>query len=119
MDGGLPLRELEDIIEVEFPDDGDYETVGGFLTASAGQVPPPGSVIAYRGWTFTVRSADEKRVVAVEIERGTPGSDAEGDGGGASGSSDSAPQATVAARPAGIEAAGATQRAFVRIAEET
>ncbi len=76
VDAGLPLRELEDVLEIEFPKDGDYETVGGFLTATAGQVPPPGSVVAYAGWTFTVRAADEKRVSAVEIERGTPTGDA-------------------------------------------
>ena len=69
VDAGLPLRELEEVLEVEFPEDGDYETLGGFLTATAGQVPPKGSLVAYGGFTFTVREADEKRVHAVEVSR--------------------------------------------------
>ena len=55
--------------ELEFPEGGDYETLGGFLTATAGRVPPPGSLVVWGGLTFTVKQADDRRVLKVEIAR--------------------------------------------------
>ncbi|MFL5311816.1 MAG: transporter associated domain-containing protein, partial [Myxococcales bacterium] len=54
---------------VDFPEGGDYETLGGFLTATAGRVPPPGSLVVWGGLTFTVKQADDRRVLKVEIAR--------------------------------------------------
>ncbi len=85
-DGAVPLHELEGILnerpegvegaepsppppEVRFPDQGDYETLGGFVTARAGRVPPVGSLVVWDGLTFTVRAGDERRVAKVEIAR--------------------------------------------------
>jgi len=81
-DASVPLRELEDFLneraegegedpdrEVRFPEEGDYETLGGFVTATAGRVPAVGSLLAWDGLTFTVRGGDERRVTRVEIAR--------------------------------------------------
>ncbi len=68
-DGSVPLRELEDHLGVDFPEGGDYETLGGFLTATAGRVPPAGSLVVWGGLTFTVKQADDRRVLKVEIAR--------------------------------------------------
>lgn len=89
-DAAIPLHDLEGVLnarpeegdgaapadgpapapkEVRFPDEGDYETLGGFVTATAGRVPPVGAVIAWDGLTFTVRAGDERRVTRVEIEQ--------------------------------------------------
>lgn len=84
-DAGVSLRDLEEVLEIEFPEEGDYETLGGFLTATAGQVPPQGSLVAYGGYTFTVRDADEKRVVSVEITRSAESGDDVGGGEGGGG----------------------------------
>jgi putative hemolysin len=62
-----------DPAEVRFPEEGDYETLGGFVTATAGRVPPVGSVIDWDGLAFTVRGGDERRVTRVEIARREPG----------------------------------------------
>ena len=68
-DGAVSLREVEQHLGVEFPEEGDYETLGGFLTATAGRVPPTGSLVVWGGLTFTVKMADERRVLKVEIAR--------------------------------------------------
>ncbi len=83
-DGAIPLHDLESFLndrsnpatgerqpasEVHFPEEGDYETLGGFVTATAGGVPPVGALIAWDGLTFTVRAGDERRVAKVEIAR--------------------------------------------------
>jgi CBS domain containing-hemolysin-like protein len=81
-DATVPLRELEEYLDKEtgvgpgaasairFPDEGDYETLGGFVTATAGRVPPVGAHVDRDGFRFTVRSADDRRVTRVEIARG-------------------------------------------------
>jgi putative hemolysin len=68
-DGSVSLRELEDHLGVDFPEGGDYETLGGFLTATAGRVPPSGSLVVWGGLTFVVKQADDRRVLKVEISR--------------------------------------------------
>jgi len=83
-DATVPLRELEEYLDketgvgpgaasaVRFPDEGDYETLGGFVTATAGRVPPVGAHVDRDGFRFTVRSADDRRVTRVEIARRQP-----------------------------------------------
>ncbi len=81
-DAAIPLHDLESFLderlrdaagegaaEIRFPEDGDYETLGGFVTATAGRVPPVGSLVTWDGLTFTVRAGDERRVSRVEIAR--------------------------------------------------
>jgi putative hemolysin len=81
-EASVPLRELETFLndrtkregeeteqEVHFPEEGDYETLGGFVTATAGRVPAVGSLLAWDGLTFTVRGGDERRLTKVEIAR--------------------------------------------------
>ena len=67
-DAQVSLRDLEEQMGVEFPS-GDYETLGGFLTSTAGRVPPAGSLVVWGGLTFTVKAADDRRVQKVEIAR--------------------------------------------------
>jgi putative hemolysin len=67
-----PEEEAERRPEIKFPEEGDYETLGGFVTATAGRVPPVGAVIAWDGLAFTVRGGDERRVTRVEITRRDP-----------------------------------------------
>jgi CBS domain containing-hemolysin-like protein len=78
----IPLHDLEEYLnheveglaedrehEIRFPAEGDFETLGGFLTARAGRVPQVGALVAWEGLTFTVRAGDERRVTRVEIAR--------------------------------------------------
>lgn len=74
-EGEASVRDVEYFLEealdgqepFEFPDEGDYETIGGFVTSQAGRVPRVGETVEYDHLLFTVRSADERRVARVEI----------------------------------------------------
>ncbi|BDG06488.1 hemolysin family protein [Anaeromyxobacter oryzae] len=85
-DAAVPLHDLEAFLnerlgetpagqegarppEIRFPEEGDYETLGGFVTATAGRVPAVGAILTWDGLTFTVRAGDERRVTRVEIAR--------------------------------------------------
>jgi len=94
-EASVPLHDLEGILnekleeappgasdgterpqEIRFPEEGDYETLGGFVTATAGRVPPVGAIVVWDGLTFTVRAGDERRVTRVEIARRAAAPDA-------------------------------------------
>jgi CBS domain containing-hemolysin-like protein len=81
-DAAVPLHDLEAFLneaaraeerpEIRFPEEGDYGTLAGFVTATAGRVPSVGATVAWDGLTFTVRAGDERRVTRVEIARHEP-----------------------------------------------
>lgn len=68
-DAAITLRDLEDHLELEFPEEADYDSLGGFVTHLAGKVPPTGSVVLWGGMRFTVKAGDERRVARVEISK--------------------------------------------------
>jgi magnesium and cobalt transporter len=66
VDARLNLEELEDYLGLEFPE-GDYETLGGFITDLIGRVPQQDETVSHDGLTMTIRSADERKISQVEI----------------------------------------------------
>jgi CBS domain containing-hemolysin-like protein len=64
----MNLEELEDFMDYEFPE-GDYETVGGFITDLLGRVPDEGEQIEFRNLLLTIKVADERKIDRVEIKR--------------------------------------------------
>lgn len=65
----IPVSELGEKLGVEFPEDGDYTTLGGFLSARAGKVPSVGTVVLWDSLRFVVREGDKRRATKVEIVR--------------------------------------------------
>ncbi|HYG68855.1 MAG TPA: transporter associated domain-containing protein, partial [Anaeromyxobacteraceae bacterium] len=82
--GDLPVGGEEDERdgwnEVRFPESGDYETLAGLVTATAGRVPAVGAEIPWEGLLFTVRAGDERRVTKIEISRRPDGHEASPEG---------------------------------------
>jgi putative hemolysin len=50
------------------PEEGEFTTVGGFLSARLGHIPKPGESHRESGLLFTVEEADRRRVYRVRIE---------------------------------------------------
>jgi CBS domain containing-hemolysin-like protein len=68
--------EVRDRIGADIPDDGAYETVGGYVMAQLGRVPEVGDAVVVPGWRLQVSRMDGRRVDRLRI---TPLRD--GDGG--------------------------------------
>lgn len=66
---GMSVTELGERLAVKFPEDGDYTTLGGFLSARAGKVPSVGTVVLWEALRFAVREGDKRRATKVEIVR--------------------------------------------------
>ncbi|MBI5499342.1 MAG: HlyC/CorC family transporter [Deltaproteobacteria bacterium] len=72
-DARVPLWDLGQRLGTEFPQDVDYETLGGFVSHHLHRVPERGAHFDWNGFVFTVRDADARRVRRVEIAaRSTP-----------------------------------------------
>jgi putative hemolysin len=70
-DGRVPLQDLEEVLEMEFPHDNGFETLAGFLLSLAGYLPEAGTVLEWQNLKFTVKDANEKRIAMVEVEHPT------------------------------------------------
>ncbi len=69
VDASVPIDDLSRYLGAELPEDGDYNSLGGFLVDRLGRVPPTGAKLNAFGMEFVVREADERHVVRVEIVR--------------------------------------------------
>jgi CBS domain containing-hemolysin-like protein len=65
----MPIEGLGQRLDVEFPEEGDYTSLGGFLAARAGKVPEVGTVVVWEGLRFIVREGDNRKATRVEIVR--------------------------------------------------
>ena len=70
-DARVDIEDLEDSLEIKFPQ-GNYESLGGFLVECFGRVPASEEEYAYQGLTFTIESADQRRIEQVRIARNRP-----------------------------------------------
>lgn len=71
-DGKANIWSLGEELNVAFPENEPYETLGGFLVARTGKLPLTGDRFQYKGWLFVVKEADNKRITRVEIEKINP-----------------------------------------------
>ena len=63
------LEEVADHFKLHFGDEGEYDTLAGFLISELGRIPQAGESVVHEGVRFTVDEADERRVTWVHAER--------------------------------------------------
>lgn len=63
--GSAHLESVADDLHLSFEDDGEYDTLAGFLIDEFGHIPQVGEALRYQGVRFTVEQADERRVITV------------------------------------------------------
>lgn len=62
--------EVRDRAGADVPDDGAYETVGGYVMARLGRVPQVGDVVATDGWRLEVTRMEGRRVDRLRLRPG-------------------------------------------------
>lgn len=70
MDGALPVHEARDVLDLDpLPgeEEGEYETIGGFMMAALQRIPETGARVTTAGHTFEVVDMDGNRVDKVLI----------------------------------------------------
>ena len=65
----ISLSDLGELLGVEFPDNGEYESLGGLIVNELGKVPEKGAEVQIEGLSMRVTAGDDRRVTRVQIER--------------------------------------------------
>lgn len=63
------INDLTDEIPIEFPEDKEYDTLGGFLFEQFGDIPEVGSTTEYQGYSFKIKSLSENRILKVILTK--------------------------------------------------
>ena len=70
VDGKISIYDLEEEIEgMEFPEDRDYDTLGGLILDFLEDIPQKGQIIKYGSWTIQVVGLSGNRITKVKITR--------------------------------------------------
>jgi putative hemolysin len=70
VDGSLSLQDFEERTGLDLPDDGDYETVAGFVLARLGRIPDVGDEVAVAdGASLEVEEMVGRRITRVRVHR--------------------------------------------------
>lgn len=62
------VDEINERLGIELPEDGDYDTIGGFVFHELGHVPKVGEEVVWKNVRFTVLDATKRRVERLRIE---------------------------------------------------
>ena len=73
VDARVNVEDLSDHIGFEIPE-GEYETIGGFISDLFGRVPEENEQVEYKALLMTIRSSDERKINKVEIRLHSNGS---------------------------------------------
>ena len=68
VDARMKIDEANEKLALDLPDDGEFETIGGFLFYQMGKVPKKGEKLVHREVEYTVVDADERRIRRVRVQ---------------------------------------------------
>lgn len=66
----IPINDLQASIPIVFPEEREYDTLGGFLLAHFGDIPSPGDAVDVFDYRFEVETISENRIINVVITKG-------------------------------------------------
>jgi CBS domain containing-hemolysin-like protein len=75
IDARVEIDDLGDHLDIEFEEDRDFDTVGGFVIAELGHIPEVGESFEFEAYRFTVTEAERTKVLKVRAEKLVPQAD--------------------------------------------
>ena len=68
VDGSITIYDLEEDTDIEFPDDRDYDTLGGFILDILTDIPQTGEQVEFNDMVFTVQTVENNRIGKINIQ---------------------------------------------------
>jgi CBS domain containing-hemolysin-like protein len=78
VDGKMAIDEVNEVLDVELPDE-EWDTVGGLMLGLMGSIPEEGEEVTFQNLSFTAEKVNGRRISKVLIER-RPGEEGEPEG---------------------------------------
>ena len=69
VDAKISIYDLEEAIDISFPDDRDYDTLGGFILNQLLDIPKKDDIVKFNSNVFTVKSISKNRIGKVKVVR--------------------------------------------------
>ena len=66
-DGSIKIYDLEENLDIEFPEERDYDTLAGFILDFIGDIPQKGKEVEFQKYLFKVIKLDSNRLDKIEI----------------------------------------------------
>lgn len=66
--GKVHIDEINEQLDLQLPEDGDFDTIGGFVFSALGHVPVVGEELVHKNVRITVLEATPRRIERVRIE---------------------------------------------------
>jgi putative hemolysin len=67
VDARVRVEEINEELEIELPEDDDFETIGGFVFSTLGRIPETGDSCAYGNVAIEVIDAEPRRINRVRV----------------------------------------------------
>ncbi|MCF7801660.1 MAG: hemolysin family protein [Candidatus Marinimicrobia bacterium] len=67
VESGTNLDELAQQLDVNFPGEKEYDTLGGFVYDVLGQIPQAGDYVDFDGYRFEVLSVENRRIQQIKV----------------------------------------------------
>jgi CBS domain containing-hemolysin-like protein len=77
LDARMYIDEVNDELEIELPEEEDYDTIGGFVFSHLGYIPKVGETFDYENLTISVTAAGPRVVKKLTLKKNPPDDDAD------------------------------------------
>ena len=68
VEGSITIYDLEEETDIEFPEDRDYDTLGGFILDILTDIPQTGEQVEFNNMIFTVQTVENNRIGKIKIQ---------------------------------------------------
>ena len=68
VEGSITIYDLEEETDIEFPEDRDYDTLGGFILDILTDIPQTGEQVKFNDMVFTVQTVENNRIGKIKIQ---------------------------------------------------
>ena len=68
IDARISIYDFEEEFKVDFPEDREYDTLGGYILHALGDIPLVEEKVNYKGFIFTVKKLDGNRIAKVHMQ---------------------------------------------------
>lgn len=71
VDAKMNIRDLGSVMDIEFDDDEDFDTLGGLVLSLKGSFPSKDEVISFKNLKILVKEIKKRRIIRLEVTRHT------------------------------------------------
>lgn len=69
VDGRMNILDAEELFDVKIPEEGDFDTIGGYIFHETGTIPPKGFVFTQPKFKIEILDSNNRRVEKVHLQR--------------------------------------------------